>query len=118
MIKIGEFRGEKGFFKEVFSENYFGLFNFKITFDSGICDLDIVDSNVVYCEEDKMNIEVFVNSLDLEKQEFKVKTHRIDSLKKINENHIIDSGEVIISKKEYEQLKKDSDDLSKVSFSM
>ena len=46
MIKITELKGEKGFFKKVYAENYYGTFNFKLKFEEESKNCDI---NEIYC---------------------------------------------------------------------
>tara|TARA_R110001592_G_scaffold181620_2_gene424430 strand:+ start:145 stop:387 length:243 start_codon:yes stop_codon:yes gene_type:complete len=80
MIKITELKGEKGFFKKVYAENYYGTFNFKLKFEEESKNCDINETIIVYCNTDQMSIEVWIDEPNIENYKFIVETYKIERL--------------------------------------
>ena len=79
MIKIGEVKGEEGFFKLVYAKNYCGTFLFKLKFDEDNQDCEFTGIEV-YCNTDNMTIEIWADIPDKREYNFNVTTRKIQQL--------------------------------------
>jgi hypothetical protein len=80
MVKITELKGEKGFFKKVYAENYYGTFDFKLKFAEENKNCEIKQNTMVYCDTDQMTIEVWIDEPNIKDYNFCVETVKIERL--------------------------------------
>lgn len=77
MIKITELKGDKGFFKKVYAEGYYGTFHFKVKFKEEDKNYEF-ENTVIYCDTDQMSIEVWIDVPNIKDYNFCVETSRIE----------------------------------------